>query len=78
MNPQANRLVQQRLDGTCFLAIPAAYRDELGIKGGTIIRYMRTSITSVKNGYSPDVFNERDALLLEVVGWQEPRKKGGK
>lgn len=60
MNPRANeRLVQQRPDGTCFLAIPAVYRDELGIKGGTIIRYTR----------------QGTALVLEVVGWQEPRKK---
>lgn len=61
MNPRANeRLVQQRPDGTCFLAIPAVYRDELGIKGGTIIRYTR----------------QGTALVLEVVGWQEPKRKG--
>lgn len=61
VNPRANeRLVQQRPDGTCFLAIPAVYRDELGIKGGTIIRFTR----------------QGTALVLEVVGWQEPKRKG--
>lgn len=61
MNPRANeRLVQQRPDGTCFLAIPAVYRDELGIKGGTIIRFTR----------------QGTALVLEVVGWQEPKRRG--
>jgi len=60
MNPRANeRLIQQRPDGTCFLAIPAVYRDELGIKGGTIIRFTR----------------QGTALVLELVGWQEPKRK---
>lgn len=69
MNPRANeRLVQQRPDGTCFLAIPAVYRDELGIKGGTIIKFTRTFVTSVNGGRG-------DALVLEVVGWQEPKKR---
>ena len=40
MNAKANETkVQQRPDGTCWGVFPAFVRDEMGMKGGSLLRW---------------------------------------